>query len=116
LTVGFNVTKAVAAADGFDTLATVIVTTCLVVTTDGAVYRPVVEIEPVFEGDMDQFTLESVPPNTAAANCCDPPEKSEAAVGAADTITWPELNSLTVAAPPKLGLAKLLAMTLNCSG
>jgi hypothetical protein len=93
---GTSVTVADALFAGSAWLVAVTVTVCCVVMLEGAVYSPVVLMEPT-SGLIDQVTAVFVVPVTAAVNCCVCDGPRLTVVGETDTVTTCGGSSVTVA-------------------
>ena len=108
---GFTVTLAYAFESSKAALLAVIVTDVAVV-TDGAVRRPVLEIEPAL---VDQTTDVLLVPLTVAANCCAPLEVKVALVGFKLTVILVEARGLTVTVAEAFASAEavLVAVTVT---
>lgn len=80
--------------------------------TDGAVSRPVLEIEPAL---VDQTIEVLLVPLTLAANCCVPPDVTVALVGFKLTVIFVDVAGFTVIVAEALesGAAVLVAVTVT---
>jgi len=104
------VTAAFALFVGSAALVAVTVTVCALLILEGAVYRPVLEIDPV-GGFNDHETEVSLALLTVAANCCVCKALRFALPGVTRTETG--AVSVTLAVPVLLGSATLVAITLT---
>ena len=109
-----NVTVAVAILVGSATLAAWIVAD-VVVMVAGAVYSPLLEIDPTpVAGMIDQVTAMLAAPVMVVENCCACPWNSEAEAGVIGEILTAE--SVMVAVPMKLASVTLVAVTVTEAG
>ena len=108
---GLTVTVAKALASSRAALLAVMVTE-VGFETEGAVSRPVLEIEPAL---ADQTIDVLLVPFTLAANCCVPPDVTVALVGFKLTLIFVEVVGFTVIVAEALesGAAALVAVTVT---